>query len=288
MENAVRTSFNKPFETRNTMSAFTQKEIAALTTSTKHLPADLKIPPLKAFIAEVVSDRAEWDTMYIAAWRILTSMRALCERNTTDKIIYYWGIPFTPRSFTDKNGQSVRVHCILSSEADEQQLMGIWKHDHGRLTTLFTALADPQYKNVLEDFKLEEILFESIDLQSEYKLLTWVAKEGTLPIIADNAVFIRTAVQPRSDKAKRAPAGKPESGNIHTIPKPKPHFANGKVAGTDQRNKATGGERAYSRGNTPTLQHVDDSPYSNRKGENAKRHDRRKAGGKKRRNKWDD
>ena len=68
----------------------------------------------------------------------------------------------------------------------------------------------------------------------------------------------------------------------------KPQFSAPKVAGSEQRSKATGGERTYSRGNTPGIQHVDDSPFTNRKGENAKRHDRRKGKGKSRREKWDD
>ena len=273
--------FNKPYEDRNTMSAFTQKEIAALTSGT--VSSELKIAPLKSFIAATVTDRSEWDMMYITAWRVLSSMRALCERNTTDKIVYYWGIPFTPRSFTDKSGQSIRVHCILSSEQDEQTLAGIWKHEHTRLLTLFSNLADPAWKVVLEDFKLEEILFESIDIQSDFKLLTWVAKDGSLPVIADNAIFVRTHMGPKAVKA-----AEPECGNVRTIPKPKPQFSAPKVAGSEQRSKATGGERTYSRGNTPGFQHVDDSPFTNRKGENAKRHDRRKGKGKSRREKRDD
>ena len=89
--------FNKPYEDRNTMSAFTQKEIAALTSGT--VSSELKIAPLKSFIATTVTDRSEWDMMYITAWRVLSSMRALCERNTTDKIVYYWGHPIYASQF---------------------------------------------------------------------------------------------------------------------------------------------------------------------------------------------
>lgn len=275
MESAVH---NKPYDARNTMSAFTQKEVAVLTGGSF---CELKVPPLKSFIAATVPDRCDWDAVYITAWRVLSSMRALCERNTTDKIVYYWGVPFTPRSYTDKNGQETRVHCILSSEQDEQTLVGIWKHEHSRLLTLLTNLADPKWKSVLEDFKLEEILFEPVDIHAEYKLLTWVAKDESLPIIADNAIFIRTSMGPKTDKAARAP----ECGNV---PKPKPHFSNAKVAGSDQRSKATGAERTYSRGNTPGILQADESPYTSRKGDNAKRHDRRSKGKNKQRSKWDD
>lgn len=62
MEHTVRTPFNKPYEARNTMSAFTQKEIAALTSGT--VSSELKKSPA-SFIAATVTDRSEWDMMYI-------------------------------------------------------------------------------------------------------------------------------------------------------------------------------------------------------------------------------
>lgn len=274
-----------PTETRNVMSAFSQKEIAALLKPAQ--PTDLKINALKQFIARIVPEQAQWDQMYIMAWRALSSMRGLCERNTTDKVFWYWGVPYTPRNYTSKAGQNVQVRCMLSSEYDDTLLAGIWKHEHSRLLTLYTELAKPEARPVWEEFMLGEILFESIDIQSDYKLLTWVAKDESLPIVADNGIFVRMATPGAS-------VDKPECGSIFTPPKPAPAKVSGTFSDVARmrvdvsRNPKRTDTTAYSRGNAFGIQPTDESPYDSRKGANAKLHDRRNKAKSKQRSKWDD
>lgn len=284
--------FNKPYEDRNTMSAFSAKEVAVLSGNTNVV--GLKIHPLKEFIARRYP-QSEWDQAYIMAWQILTAMATLTKRNTTPRVTWYWGIPYTPRSY-QKDGAEFRIPYIATSEADENTLPSIWKHEHGRLLTLLRALGSrPAGDDIYTEFELHEVRLNDVDRMGNHVQLSWRPKAGCAPFQATNAMFIRTSLQGKDDSGLKVQnsgltgAARADNkitdmyGSKGVVGLPKPGIDDPK-----RRPLETRGERTYARGQTPVLTHVDDSPYSNRKGENAKRHDRRKAGGKNRRSKWDD
>lgn len=281
MEQVLVKPFNKPYEVRNTMSAFSAKEVAALSGNTN--VTGLKIHPLKTLIAARYPE-SEWDQAYIMAWQVLTAMATLTKRNTTDRLTWYWGIPYTPRTMIQA-GVEQRVPYIATSANDESTLPGIWKHEHGRLLTLLNILATRDVNDeVYVAFELSEVRLFDFDVTGNHILLKWKAAPGVTKVIAENAMFIRTSLMPKGDKVKNSGL----SGAHHNTGNKFSDMHGGK--GIVEKSPRTEQKRpaAYTRGQTPVLAHVDDNPYNNRKGENAKRHNRRKAGGKNRRNHWDD
>lgn len=281
MEKVSVKPFTKPYEVRNTMSAFSAKEVAALTGNTNI--TGLKIHPLKTLIA-CRYPQSEWDQAYIMAWQILTAMAKLAKRPTTERITWYWGIPYSPRSLQREDGE-FRIPYIATSADDEDTLPAIWKHEHNRLITLLKVLTGPQVGNdVYDAFELANVQLLDVDRSGHHVMLQWSAKAGTATHCANNAIFIRTTLIPKGEKVQNAGL----SGAHHNTGNKFSDMHGGK--GIVEKSPRAEQKRpgAYTRGQTPVLAHVDDNPYANRKGENAKRHNRRKAGGKNRRNHWDD
>jgi hypothetical protein len=291
MEHVSVKPFNKPYEAHVTMSAFSAKEVAVLTGNTN--VTGLKIHPLKTLIASRYP-QAEWDQAYIMAWQILTALSRLAKRPTTERVTWYWGIPYSPRSIKKADGE-YRIPYIATSVDDEETLPSIWKHEHNRLMTMLKVLASPQVSNEVYDaFDLAEIRLIDVDLSGYHVMLQWYGKEGTVEHNAANAIFIRTALMPKGEKVQNSGLTGTPSGNKITdfnagkgvVELPPARADDAKRRGVETRKP--NGERTYSRGNTPVIQHVDDSPYTSRKGENAKRHDRRNKAKSKNRSKWDD
>lgn len=288
MENVSVKPFNKPYEVRNTMSAFSAKEVAALTGNTN--VTGLKIHPLKTLIA-FRYPQSEWDQAYIMAWQILTAMAKLAKRPTTERVTWYWGIPYSPRSIKREDGE-FRIPYIATSADDEDTLPAIWKHEHNRLITLLKVLTGPQVGNdVYDAFELANVELLDVDRSGYHVMLQWSAKAGAAEHCANCAMFIRTSLIPKGEKVQNSGLTGAPSGNKFTdrfgtkgIVEP----TNKIVRDTGHRRKETGSETTYGRGQTPGLLHVDDYPYTSRKGENAKRHDRRNKSKSKNRSKWDD
>ena len=304
MEHVSVKPFNKPFEAHPTMSAFSAKEVAVLTG--KANLSGLNIHPLKQLIAARYP-QAEWDQAYIMAWQILSAMSKLAKRPTTSRVTWYWGIPYSPRTIT-RDGVEQRVPYIATSVEDEETLPAIWKHDHGRLLTMLKVLSSPAVGNdVYDEFDLEGIYLVDVDRAGCHIMLQWFAKEGTTAHRPANAMFIRTTLIPKGEKVQNAGmSGAHHTGNKITdmhgskgIVEMDPKFiSKNDVSRKDRKPKAemtprhkpartdlNGPGRGFT---TPLVYHFDDVPGSNRKGENAKRHDRRNKGKNKNRSKWDD
>lgn len=173
---------------RNTMSAFTAKEVAAL--SGKANVVDIKINALKTFIAGHYPQQKDWDPMYIMAWQVLSAMQALSKRATTDRVIWNWGIPFTPRSYHDNNQQEIPVRCICTSESDERQLTGVWKHEREPLMGLLYALADRKPQGVLDEFEIDDISMRDMDIHGKHVVLEWHGKN--VAHLATHRIFLIT------------------------------------------------------------------------------------------------
>lgn len=283
MEKVSVKPFTKPYEVRNTMSAFSAKEVAALTGNTNI--TGLKIHPLKTLIA-CRYPQSEWDQAYIMAWQILTAMAKLAKRPTTERITWYWGIPYSPRSLQREDGE-YRIPYIATSADDEDTLPAIWKHEHNRLITLLKVLTGPQVGNdVYDAFELANVQLLDVDRSGHHVMLQWSAKAGTATHCANNAMFIRTTLIPKGEKVQNAGL----SGAHHTGSKITDKYGTKGIVETLPRHKPArtdlnGPGRGFT---TPLAYHFDDAPSSNRKGENAKRHDRRNKGKNKKRSKWDD
>ena len=281
MEHVSVKPLNKPYEAHATMSAFSAKEVAVLTGNTAI--TGLKIHPLKTLIATRYP-QSEWDQAYIMAWQILTAMSRLAKRPTTERITWYWGIPYAPRSIKKADGE-YRIPYIATSADDEETLPSIWKHEHNRLMTMLKVLSSQEVNGEVYDaFDLAEIRLLDVDLSGYHVMLQWYGKEGTVEHNAANAIFIRTALMPKGEKVQNSGLTGAPSGSKITD-----RFGSkGVVETTAKPRKETGRETTYGRGQTPGILHTDDYPYTSRKGENAKRHDRRNKSKSKNRSKWDD
>ena len=288
MEKVSVKPFTKPYEVRNTMSAFSAKEVAALTGNTNI--TGLKIHPLKTLIS-CRYPQSEWDQAYIMAWQILTAMAKLAKRPTTERITWYWGIPYSPRSLQREDGE-FRIPYIATSADDEDTLPAIWKHEHNRLITLLKVLTGPQVGNdVYDAFELANVQLLDVDRSGHHVMLQWSAKAGTATHCANNAMFIRTTLIPKGEKVQNSGlSGGPSGGNVS-------HFNGGKHAISERPSfvskesvrRPSENSDGMGRGmKTPLVFHYDAPPAGNRKGENAKRHDRRNKGKNKKRSKWDD
>lgn len=286
--------FNKPYEDRNTMSAFSAKEVAVLSGNTNVV--GLKIHPLKEFIARRYP-QSEWDQAYIMAWQILTAMATLTKRNTTPRVTWYWGIPYTPRSY-QKDGAEFRIPYIATSEADENTLPSIWKHEHGRLLTLLRALGSrPAGDDIYTEFELHEVRLNDVDRMGNHVQLSWRPKAGCAPFQATNAMFIRTSLQGKDDSGLKVQnsglSGAHHTGNKFSdtfggkgIVEMEPKFISKESVSRKARDTTAD---LVGRGPvTPLVFHFEDVPGGNRKGENAKRHNRRAKAKNKSRSKWDD
>ena len=220
------------------------------------------------------------------AWQILTAMAKLAKRPTTERITWYWGIPYSPRSLQREDGE-FRIPYIATSADDEDTLPAIWKHEHNRLITLLKVLTGPQVGNdVYDAFELANVQLLDVDRSGHHVMLQWSAKAGTATHCANNAMFIRTTLIPKGEKVQNAGL----SGAHHTGSKITDKYGTKGIVETLPRHKPArtdlnGPGRGFT---TPLVYHFDDVPGSNRKGENAKRHDRRNKGKNKNRSKWDD
>lgn len=270
---------------RNTMSAFTAKEVAALSGNANVV--DIKINALKTFIAGQYPDQAKWDQMYIMAWQVLSAMQALSKRATTDRVIWNWGIPFTPRSYHDINQQEVPVRCIASSESDERHLTGVWKHEREPLMGLLYALADRKPQGVMDEFEIDDLSMRDVDFHGKHVVLEWHGKN--VEHLATHRIFLITKFPTKTTDrhgGKGAVDGDYD-GNTH-----RPRSFDKKVNVGTVGAVSTPTERTYrtpaAKPARPAFQMPlsGDGDSGGRKHDNAKRHARRKQNH--RRNRYDD